>query len=138
MNDAALLDPAEGEDVITLADYVDGDGRARASGGTEVAVAGLALSVLWLFFVGSLLGLVLGLVARRRLTAERDAAQPSGAPDPPSWAASVAGAAVVLGALGVAVGAVLALLVVAGVLDVTAVCHPAVTGEACHLVVRSG
>ncbi len=107
---------------------VGADGRALASRGTEVAVAALVLSVLWLFFLGSILGLALGLSARRRLALE---AAPSG-----GWALKVALAAVVIGGLGTLVAVVLGVLQVLGVVDITAACHPAVTGVTCRLVIH--
>lgn len=107
-------------------------GAPLAAGGTEVAIAALALSVLWLFFVGSVLGLTLGILARRRLAYERRR------PDhePPHWAEQVAAAAVVIGGIETAVAVVLASLQVLGVVDITAACHPVVTGVHCHLAFR--
>jgi flagellar biosynthesis protein FlhB len=104
------------------------DGRALASRGTEVAVAALVLSVLWLFFVGSFIGLALGLIARRRLAVDASGSA--------SWAPKVALAAIVIGGVGTALALLLTLLQVLGVIDVTAACHPAVTGVTCRLIVR--
>ena len=125
-----LAPPASAADEV-LGD-VDEAGRARPSGGVEVAVAALALAVLWIFFLGSVLGLALGLVALRRLRSEE---LPEGRR---RWASKVALAAVVIGGVGTAFAVVVVLLMAAGIVHVTAACHPAVTGESCRLVVRRG
>jgi len=105
---------------------------AFRAGGAEMAVAGLVLSVLWLFFLGSIAGLWLGLAARRQLAAEGAANGPPPAP----WAGKLANAAVVIGGLGTAFGVLLGVLQLLGVLDITAACHPAVQGDICRLIVR--
>jgi hypothetical protein len=116
---------------------VDEDGGSAAARaalrarGTELAVAGFVLSVLWLFFLGSIAGLCLGLTARRRLAAEQSDDQ---APAP--WVGKLAIAAVVIGGLGTAAAIALAALQAAGVVDITAACHPAVTGQTCSLILR--
>ena len=90
------------------------------------------LSVLWLFFLGSVAGLCLGATARRRLAAERSA---EGQP-PPSWAGKLATAAIAIGGLETALLLVVAVLQVFGMVTISAACHPAVTGVSCHLVVH--
>ena len=103
----------------------------RASG-TEMAVAGFVLSLLWLFFLGSIAGLWLGLAARRQLSTE---AGSQGA-QPAAWAWKLATAAVVIGGLSTAIAVVLAILQLLGVIDITAACHPAVQGDTCRLILR--
>ena len=100
--------------------------------GTEMAVAGFVLSVLWLFFLGSLAGLYLGILGRRRLAAERAAEDKV----PPTWAAKLAIAAIVLGGLGTAAAIALVALQLAHVVNITAACHPAVAGQHCTLIVH--
>ena len=115
-------------------EYDSGGGTSDSfrAGGTEMAVAGFVMSVLWLFFLGSLLGLCLGAAAWRRLATEESAEGRVPAP----WAGKLALAAVVIGGLGIAFAAVLAVLQVSGLVDITAACHPAVTGVTCRLIVR--
>ncbi len=111
------------------------DGSALGSvraGGAEMAVAGFVLSVLWLFFLGSIAGLCLGAAARRRLAADRSAGLT--APAPAAWVGKLAIAAIAIGGLGTAVGIVLAALQVLGAVNITAACHPVVTGVSCRLV----
>jgi len=107
-------------------------GGALSAGGTEMAVAGFVLSVLWLFFLGSIAGLCLGLAARRRFGEQPSADELVSRP----WAGKLAVAAAAIGGLGTGVAVVLAALQVLGVLDITAACHPAVTGVSCTLVIH--
>jgi len=123
----ALVDPRAEQDGPS-----DAKRDSFRAGGAEMAVAGLALSVLWLFFLGSVAGLWLGLAARRQLTAEVAAQGPPPAP----WAWKLATAAVVIGGLGTAFAVVLAVLQLLGVIDITAACHPAVQGDICRLILR--
>ena len=117
---------------------VDEDGGSSAARaalrarGTELAVAGFVLSVLWLFFLGSIAGLCLAFIARRRLEAERSSEDLA----PASWAGKLAIAAIVIGGLGTAAALALAALQAAGIVDITAACHPAVTGQTCTLILR--
>jgi len=106
-------------------------GSLSASGG-EIAVGALVLSVLWLFFLGSLAGLVLGLVAKRRLATEA-----SNGTAGPSWAPRVASVAVAIGALGTVVLILLGAMQLGGVINLTSTCAAAATGGLhCRLVVR--
>jgi hypothetical protein len=106
--------------------------EALRANGTETAVAAFVLSVLWLFFLGSVAGLCLGAIARRRLAAERLAGEQA----PPSWADKLATAAIAIGGLLTGAAVVLVALTVLHVVDFTAACHPAVTGQTCSLIVR--
>jgi hypothetical protein len=106
--------------------------EALRAKGTETAVAAFVLSVLWLFFLGSVAGLCLGAIARRRLAAERLDEEQA----PASWARKLATAAIVIGGLGTIAAIALALLQFLHVLNITAACHPAVTGQSCSLIVR--
>lgn len=99
-----------------------------------MAIAGFALSVLWLFFLGSIVGLCLGVAARRRLTADPQA--DITAPARPAWVGKLALGAVTIGGLGTAIAAILAVLQVLGAVNITAACHPVVTGVSCHLVLH--
>jgi len=106
--------------------------EALRAGGAEMAVAGFVLSVLWLFFLGSIAGLCLGVASRRSLAAERSAEGPA----PALWVTRLATTAVALGGLGATVAVVLAVLQVAGVVDIAATCHSAATGVTCRLVIH--
>jgi hypothetical protein len=100
--------------------------------GTELAIAGFVLSILWLFWLGSIAGACLGFIAYRKIALERgDEGEAA-----PSWAGKLAVAAIAIG--GLLTLFALALVVLQGlhVLDITAACHPAVTGDTCRLIVR--
>ena len=127
LGNLSLADPDSDQDASG-----DAERDSFRAGGAEMAVAGLVLSVLWLFFLGSIAGLWLGLAARRRLEAERSAA----GPPPAAWAFRLATAAVVIGGLSTAFALVLVVLQVLGVIDITAACHPAVQGDTCRLILR--
>lgn len=120
----------------SLADLPADDAGAESfrAGAAEMAVAGFVLSVLWLFFLGSIAGLCLGVAARRRLAADRQSDVSSTAPA--GWVRKLAVGAVAIGGLGTAVAAILAVLQVLGAVNITAACHPAVTGVSCHLVLH--
>ncbi len=121
--DVSLIDSRSDQDS-------SGDAKRESfrAGGAEMAVAGFVLSLLWLFFLGSIAGLWLGLAARRQLSAE--------GPPRVTWAWKLATAAVVIGGLSAAFAVVLAVLQVLGVIDITAACHPAVQGDTCRLILR--
>jgi len=125
--DVSLPDrfPGEAEPDVGTRDSLRADG-------TEMAVAGFVLSVLWLFFLGSIAGLWLGVAARRQLAVE---GSPDG-PSPAHWAGKLAIAAIVIGGVGVVFAFVIAALQVSGLVNITAACHPAVTGITCRLVVH--
>ena len=108
-------------------------GQRFAPTGTEMAVAGFVLSVLWLFFLGSLAGLCLGSLGRRRLAAERAAGEQA----PPTWA-DEAGHRRDRARRSLARSCHLLWwrCTLLHVVNITAACHPAVAGQTCSLIVR--
>jgi XTP/dITP diphosphohydrolase len=97
------------------------------AGAGEMAIGALVLSVLWIFFLGSVVGLVLGLVARRRTSRDRQSTVGR------LPIRRIADIAVLLGGLGVAIALVAVVGQLAGVFHIGAICRPAVTGVLCRL-----